>query len=242
MRTEHNIASRLMEASGSTVINLGSGGQSPDVYTALARVFIGLKRPQKVVLVFYENDFDAAPGSIYSSQTELFSPYLGVEFREATQAFYDEAREFVYAERSRFVAGTKSTLEKMKRVLDKVLDGAKSMLALKEIRKAIWRGDETFNYVKLAIETTVQECAKFDPGCDVYVVYIPPSQHFRPRPKRFIEAQVSYLRKVMAEIEQPVTLVDLSASLDRSSYAPAGGHLSIEGYRLVAERILAHAN
>ncbi len=240
--TEHNIASRLMESSGSTVINLGSAGQSPDVYTALARVFIGLKRPQKVVLVFYENDFDAPGGSIYVSQTDLFSPYLGDDFREATKAFYDEAREFVEAEKSRYVAGRKSALEKIRKVRDKFLDGATRILTLKEIRKAIWRGDETFNYVKLAIETTVQECAKFDPGCDVYVVYIPPSQHFRPRPKRFIEAQVSYLRKVIAEIEQPVTLVDLSDSLDRSSYAPAGGHLSIEGYRLVAERILAHAN
>lgn len=240
--TEHNIASRLIEASGSTVINLGSAGQSPDAYTALARVFIGLKRPQKVVLVFYENDFDAPDGSIYSSQTDLFSPYLGGDFREATKAFYDAAREFVYAEKSRFVAGQKSTLEKMKRVLSKVFDGAKSMLTLKEIRKVIWRGDETYNYVKLSIETTVQECAKINPGCDVYVVYIPPSQYFRPRPRRFVEAQVSYLRKVIAEIEEPIPLVDLSDSLERSSYAPKGAHLSIEGYRLVAERILAHAN
>ncbi len=91
--TEHNIASRLMEASGSTVINLGSPGQGPDVYTALARVFIALTRPQKVALVFYENDFDAPDRSIYSSETELFSPYLNVEFREATKAFYDEVRE-----------------------------------------------------------------------------------------------------------------------------------------------------
>ncbi len=237
--TEHNIASRLMEASGSTVINLGSPGQGPDVYTALARVFIALTRPQKVALVFYENDFDAPDRSIYSSETELFSPYLNVEFREATKAFYDEVREFVDAERSRFVAGQKSTLEKTRRPLSKVL---KRVLSLKEIRKAILHGDETYNYVQLAIETTVQECAKFDPECDIYVVYISPSQYFRPRPKRVVQAQVSYLRKVIAGIERPITLVDLSDSLERSSYAPKGPHLSIEGYRLVADRILAQAD
>jgi len=240
--TEDNVASRLMTASGKPVINLGSAGNGPDKYVALARVFIKLKRPTRVVLMFYENDFDAPDHSIYVDRPEFFSAYGRKTFRADTEAYFKEVQDYMATERSRFVAGNKkSWSRRLRKARDKVIDAAARVLTLRDIRNVLLQNVETFNYVRLAVETAASECGKFQPGCDVIVVYIPPSQYFRSRPQRFIEAQADYLRSVVAQTKGRITYIDLNGSLQRSSYAPEGPHLSIEGYRLVAVKILEHS-
>lgn len=236
--TADNVASRLMQASESPVINLGSGGNGPDKYAALADVFIKLKRPKRVVLMFYENDFDAPDGSIYVGRPELFSAYASKTFRADTEAYFKEALDYMAAEKSRFIAGGRNWRQQIGKMRDRVADAVARVLTLRDIRNVLWQNVETFNYVRLAVETAASECGKFQPGCDVIVVYIPPSQYFRSRPQRFVEAQADYLRDVVAQTKGRVTFIDLNGSLQRSSYAPEGPHLSVEGYRLVADQIM----
>lgn len=238
--SEYNIASQLMKDSGASVINLGSGGNGPDRYTALARVFIPLKRPRRVVLVFYENDFDTPSGSIYVDQTRLYAPYFGDNFRESTKGFYDGVRKLMDVRRSQFIEKKQRTFsDRMRKSWNKVVDAVDRVTTLRDIRNTVLQNVETYNYVQLAIETTASECAKLQPSCDIVVVYIPPSQYSRSRPERFIHAQVSYLRTVTEKLGKPIAFIDLSESLKRSSYAPKGPHLSIEGYGQVAEAIMA---
>lgn len=240
--TEHNIASRLMNASGASVINVGSAGNGPNRYVALARVFIPLTKPGKVVLVFYENDFDAAAGSIYVSQTRLFAPYFGNDFQEDSKAFYAELKRFMDREKKRYISsGENDWSRKLSKIADKLVGAASRILLLEDLRNVLWRNAESFNYARLAIETVAQECSKLTPECDVVVVYIPPSADMRPRPQGFIQEQATYLRNAIAQIETPIAFVDLSRSLDRAMYAPKGAHLSIEGYGLVADRIMSAA-
>jgi len=236
--TEHNIASRLMQTSGDPVINLGNADTGPDRYTALARVFIGLTRPRQVVLIFYENDFNAADGSIYVDHPELYSAYGNGTFRASSQAFYKAMRDYIDGEKSRFIAGEKSWSRRIRKTRDKVIDGVERVLALRDIRTVLMQNVETFNYVRLAVETAANECGNFKPGCELIVVYIPPSQYFRLRPQRFIEAQADYLRSVVAQMKGRIAFIDLTGALDRKSYAPEGPHLSIEGYKFVANKIL----
>ena len=209
--TADNVASRLMQASGNPVINLGSAGNGPDKYAALADVFIKLKRPTRVVLMFYENDFDAPDGSIYVGRPELFSAYGSKTFRADTEAYFNEVQNYMAAEKSRFVAGKKKTWpQRIRKVRDKVADATARVLTLRDIRNVLMQNVETFNYVRLAVETAANECAKFQPACDVIVVYIPPSQYFRARPERFIEAQADYLRSVVAQTKGGITFIDLN--------------------------------
>ena len=241
VHTQHNIAARLEETSGDTVINLGSISNGPAVYVGLVRVFLELTRPKKVVLFFYINDFNDPSGSIYVSQTALFSPYSSGDFPAATRAFYEDIEAFLDTERLRFIAQEKSEglgeiIQEM--LLNRFFGRVQLLLTLTELRKGISRVYQQNNYVQLAIETAAKECGKFDPGCDVIVVYIPPSQYFRPTAQHIIDSQLAYLWKVKEGIERSIKLVDLSGVLDRSSYAPEGHHLSVEGYRLVADRIL----
>jgi len=238
--SEDNIASRLMKGSKRAVINLGSAGNGPDRYVALARVFIGLTRPSKVVLIFYENDFNVADGSIYATQTDLFAPYFSGDFQKSTRAFYDDLRKLIDAKRSQFLSQEKRWSERFAKVRRKVVSGAERVLTLADIRNVVLHNIESFNYVQLAVETTAQECAKLDPACEVIVVYIPPSQYFRPRPRPFIDAQVADLRDVISKVDGSITFIDLCDKLDRKSYAPEGPHLSIGGYRFVAEQISKH--
>jgi hypothetical protein len=189
--------------------------------------------------MFYENDFDAPDGSIYVDRPELFSAYASETFRADTESYFRETEDYMAAEKSRFVAGKKKSWgQRIRKVRKKAVDAAERVLTLRDIRNVLLQNVETFNYVRLAVETAANECGNFKPGCGLIVVYIPPSQYFRSRPQRFIEAQADYLRSVVAQMKGRVAFIDLTGSLDRKSYAPEGPHLSIEGYKFVADKIL----
>jgi len=228
------------------VLNLGTQGNHPVHYAALAKKFIRKIRPKTVVLLFYANDnMLGNEESPYYKQyiernTEYFTSETSVEMRlsEKLNEYYVQSKPIVKGLISAQLDDAASFLGR-----GNLFDRAKKYLLLSTIRKQIekvgrefFADDSELHFSsKLAVDTLVDECHIND--CIPVVAYIPNSTFWRPDPRStgYSELLSEYSK------EKGTFFIDLTESIradDESNYAVKGPHLSPKGYKIVADNLL----
>lgn len=226
------------------VINLGTIGNGPVHYAAIAKTFVPRLRPKTLVLLFYSNDFEAFAG---------FSVYHDLYFNGAV-TYFDEAGEGLRPS-PRLTEFYKAAQELAVARVAKQLDGADLLqrfsttsrywsgqrLELKFLRKQL--GDQLSALMlakglpfgaRLAVDTAIEACGAA--GCRPVIAYIPSSVdwHDGTASDRYAGMLSAYAR------EQGIVFFDGTPALRAlgpEAYARLGGHLSPGGYRVFAEEL-----
>jgi hypothetical protein len=227
------------------VVNLGTGGNGPIHYAALAKTFLPRIKPKYAVMIFYANDnqvFDDLEKSYHYK-------YYFVENRsyfldgEKLQSNPDLARFYKEATTVMGLAINDKAEEVQPSFFERgpLLQRASKYLSLPNIRWLL--GTFKFNQnrseldlgSKLAIDSLVLECQR--PACQPLVVYIPNSDFWRPdsRAKSFEDALAK--RAANLRISFWSASQELSEIPNNAAYAIKGPHLSPIGNSIVAEGI-----
>lgn len=239
---------------GYTSINLGTGGNSPVHYAAIAKTFTKVKPPRYLVLVFYPNDYveyedqDIYNEIFFHTDVEYFDPVIknasgNPALSSNLLALYQASNAMLA---SPLVESPPAPVRKFKATTNshpaKAISEAPlannhfKLDHLKSLGLSMWqRSQLKLPYgSQLAIDTAISECKKYH--CQPIVVYIPNSQFWRPdaRASTFNELLKKYSKKSGVDF---VDTTDAITAMGRKAYAAKGPHLSPDGYRLVAARI-----
>ncbi len=238
-------------------INLGTGGNGPIHYAAIAKTFIPIMPVKNVAIIFYPNDNLDESQSLYKKyyfedNIEYFNRNTQTKKPVSISAnlinLYKDAQiiaeEAVKHNLKNSIANASiKVVEEMHGEEDKMTLLRASLKMKNMHRLAGWmkRNFSAFALQlpyssKLAIDTLDLECKKYK--CNPIIVYIPNSVYWRPNPdtKKYLAA----IKKYTAT--RKLSFIDTSSdieSLGLSAYSPQGPHLSPVGYKLVAELILA---
>lgn len=256
---DENISGHLL-ARGMATLNLGTGGNSPVHYAAIAKTFLGVKAVKNAVMVFYPND------NISDERESVFNKlfisgsakYFASKGKDGSSPRLSRGLDSVYEDSEALLAASVRELDTQRQVsvsqcaeskkvgarIRTYAAGVKSHLALKNLHNLV-RGhvikpveqstQKELPYgSRLAIELLQRECEVNK--CRPLVVYIPNSDFWRPDPRA-----KHYARLLRDQAEKSgVPFLDAStqlAELGRSAYAIKGPHLSPEGYSAVAALI-----
>ena len=227
------------------VVNLGTGGNHPIHYAALAKTFLPRIKPKYAAMIFYANDnqvFDDLEKSYHYKYyfVENRSYFLDGEKLRSNpdlERFYKEAttvmRLAINDEREEVQP---SFFER-----EPLLQRASKYLSLPNLRRLL----DTFGLIqnrseldlasRLAIDSLVLECQL--PACQPLIVYIPNSEFWRPdsRAKSFEDA----LAKRAADLRISFWSAsrELSEIPNNAANAIKGPHLSPIGNSIVAKGI-----
>ena len=239
--------SGVLNAKGLSTLNLGLGGNQPFGYMAAITTIVPIALPKHLVLVFYANDYEILPKQTYFRElieAALLSPddfpeqyvrqYLTPN--SALRIFFKQI-EAIYTADSENVEDAAAMVGGN---LNRFLDRAIPHLKLDIFRTLLMRQTgELPETTRLTIEIAEKVCKKN--ACNVHVLYIPSSDFWRPNAiSDLYAAQIEEYVSQNRSIEYIDVSNDYVDPSNRSDYAPAGGHLSIDGYRKVAE--LIHKN
>lgn len=226
------------------VLNLGTIGNNPIHYAAIAKTFVPKITTRFVVIVFYANDFDS--GRVLSlsylmhfkNSPHYFEDTQGpLKLSEEITNFYAEADEFAIAKVTEDIDG--ADLKKKFSPTKRYWSGKRFELKLvREQAVGLFRRlfpDLSLPFsTKLAIDTIVDVCRQ--DSCTPVVAFIPPSPrwHQDPAAGLYLRLLSDYAqRKGLKFIDGTQTV----GPLGDSAYAKLGGHLSPEGYKAFADQL-----
>lgn len=247
---EVSIAGVLNNA-GLKTINVGSVSNSPIHYAALSKTIIPKVKPRFAVIVFYAND--NVPDEEKSIFYELYfknSPSLDVQYFDSNskrlelskkiKSFYEELTPITENYKSIYLAVESPREKNAITEMQATYNVAKAHLKLSKLReliKALFHSPKLSLIpfgTKLAVDTLLEYC-NANTNCTPIVVYIPNSSFWRPDPRaEYYKLSISNY----AHEKYPNNLIflDCTDTLKNNGqlYAPAGPHLSKEGYRAVS--------
>ena len=239
------------------VINIGTSGNHPIIYAALAKNFLSKIKPKYAVMIFYANDnqffkdiedsyhykyFFIQNRSYFSNTNELLlNPNLEEFYKEATASMLQTVN--------------KQVIDKSEGVIPSFIERgslflrASKYLSLPTIRilvRGVWSSIISNKNIldsasKLAIYTLASECQR---PCEPLIVYIPNSDFWDP------DSRAKSYENLLAKQAEDLNISFWSASKELSkipnneAYAIEGSHLSPLGYSIVAKGIkqLVNAN
>ncbi len=226
------------------VLNLGTIGNNPVNYAAIAKTFLPKIKAKVVVLVFYANDFDS--GSMFSfnylmnfvnSPNYFEAKKDKLELSESMMNFYKDAEKIVISEVMRDLDG--AALKKRFAPTNRYLSGKRFELRLLReqfvglIRRFFPNASMPFS-TRLAIDTTIDVCKRNH--CTPIIAFIPPSDKWNPDPDARLYS------KLLSEYARSKGLQFFDATqslrtLGERAYAIKGGHLSPRGYKMFADEL-----
>lgn len=243
----------IIRAAGHKTFNLGSGGNAPIHYAAVAKTFIPRIKPKHAVLVFYANDNKTAKTPEALQEDFYYRRYIAGDAADhyvaavgsalipakIVQDVADEAARITLLR----VNDMSSIDETMARAEERKASKNRPLFLnpkywelwhTKQIIRGAFKKASLDEASKLAIQTVQEECAKA--GCKVLVGFIPPSAYWRPDNRA---AAYAGMLKEFSQ-EQGAAFIDLTEALKpmgRDAYALKGPHLSPAGYKRAAETI-----
>lgn len=228
---QYSIAGRLGRQF--EIINLGMSGNGPLNYALTARTFIGKLKPRIVIVIFFSNDNEHEYDSIFENNnfTQQNNLYTNHTVALPTlQQFYHKAIKIAFND------GGVEQNTNSRNTLFRRLKPHLQLSTIRRLISAFIENQQLSVSSKLAIDLTVEECRKH--GCKPVFAYIPTSDFWRPDPraKQYSSQLKNYIQYAYPDIGFVDTTFELN-SLGREAYAPAGPHLSKEGYRLVSDAI-----
>tara|TARA_B100000963_G_scaffold263720_1_gene231836 strand:+ start:483 stop:1652 length:1170 start_codon:yes stop_codon:yes gene_type:complete len=247
---KYTISERFQNLSGDLTYNLGASGASPAHYEAVIKMLLepmykseDRSKKDNVVLIFYFNDNckSCEPNLIpYEKAKKIYHPIIPNSVGLTVNPKYSENIE-------KLVEKSEVKLKVQNEKLNKLsFNFLRNFFALTEIKKIIRnytyhfgllskynKNDATQKSIVALQELCIDRCKPF-------TAYIPPQSKGivlgSERYKNHIK-NVSKKNKVSY-----VPLENVIRSNNFLDYAPKGGHLSIEGYKKVAEYIHKHIN
>lgn len=247
---DQTISGHLARA-GLTVLNLGTGGNGPIQYAALAKTFVPRTSPRFVFVFFHPNDNLDETGSVYrsvffgTSAAQYFDGPDDAHARpisKALGALYAEASEMLRypspgAELKPAPLVTRESVD------EPFLARVGRSLRLTHLRAAftaISSGERLETNLpwstRLAVDTTLAVCPK--PSCTAAFVFVTNSDYWSPDHRA--DAYKRSLRHYVQSRAGASSFLDTSEGikeLGRSGFAPAGKHYSPDGYARVAGQV-----
>jgi len=224
------------------VLNLGTWGNNPIHYAAIAKTFISRIKPKSVAIIFYANDNgEGNRDSIFyrqyfENQSIYFDENNDKEPSHVLLQFYNESEPIVQSILNAEMKAAPIPKHKSGWIrLKKYLGLPHLRLVGNKLIEDIKLKAEIPFSSKLAIDTLVETCKVNH--CQPIIVWIPNSEFWRPdsRAKSYANLLLGYSKV------RKVTFVDTTQvllSLGNRAYAEKGPHLSPQGYELVAQQIL----
>ncbi|CUJ69292.1 Uncharacterised protein [Achromobacter sp. 2789STDY5608633] len=253
------LAGQLQTKVDGVVLNLGTAGNGPIHYAAIAKTFLPAIHPRHAVMVFFANDNLDESRSIYRSFLDRDLDYL-IQYPEGrldlapnVRALYVDAVARIpapmgadpkpYSPSPQTMSDIRQweAARRAQRLGRNVGPAWQSSLSLATLRATIrqlaadWRGQPPWS-TTLAVDTLKQYCKA--PECEPLIVYIPPSEFWSP------DSRADHYRDGLKRYSERahVRFVDASPELESigpRAYARSGPHLSPEGYEAVAGAISA---
>ncbi|MDF8364710.1 GDSL-type esterase/lipase family protein [Achromobacter anxifer] len=250
----YTLAGQLKGKLQGSVLNLGTAGNGPIHYAAVAKTFLPVIRPRLAVMVFFANDNLDESKSVYRSFLDGDLEYLirgrdgSLGLAPSVKALYADAvaripaplgadpKPYTPAPQTMLAIRQWEAARRAQRVGRADVLAWQSRLRLDALRSAVrdrasdWQGNVPWS-TSVAVDTLKQYCRP--PECQPLVAYIPPSEFWSPdsRAEHYREGLKRYAEHAH------VRFVDASPELESigpRAYARSGPHLSPDGYEAVA--------
>lgn len=244
------LAGKLQSEVPGPILNLGTAGNGPIHYAAIAKTFLPAVQPRRAVMVFFANDNLDESKSVYRSFLDGDLEYL-IRGRDGSlglapnvKALYADAvaripapmgadpKPYAPAPQTMQAIRQWEAARREQRVGRTEVLAWQGRLRLDAFKSAVrdlasdWQGDVPWS-TSVAVDTLKQYCRP--PECQPLVVYIPPSDFWSPDPRA-----KGYRERIKRYVEHAgVAFVDTSPALDSigpRAYARSGPHLSPDGY------------
>lgn len=216
------------------VVNLGTAGNAPLHYAALAKNFIPYLKPKNVVLTFYANDNGIGEKDSIYFQKYFVEGKSYFEMSKDLDQFYKAAEPLV----QKIINGGDAGFENQGgSSAYKILKYMRLPTLSHQLRMLLHKfgllsADGLHFSSKLAIDTAQQMCEINN--CRLYIAWIPNSKFWHPDEDS--SGYAALLRNYSAQ--KNIEFFDLSDEINkingRGGYADKGPHLSPEGNKAVA--------
>ena len=235
------ISNYLQNLTDINTINLGSSCNCPYEYIALLKSLVkpiisNSKKLNKVVLTFYEND-DIASNRIDERLIRNLKEITTFSFEgnvSPTNEYVDTVNEIIF---NNFPTQTNEIVNEIKNSGNKLKNNnlnARFLYPIISLYPLRSRFNKSFSSpAERSIELLSRICSD---KCKPYVAYIPNSSYWRDNS----DSNLFKRRLLNLTKQKEIKFIDTENVINKNSikdFAPEGPHLSIEGYRKVAEYI-----
>ncbi len=226
-----DIASQLREISGSSVINLGYGGNGTLLEFATLKEYFEIRKFKNVIWIFYPNDFGSYNAEI---KNKILKKYI--ENPNYSQELHLRQNEIDLIAREMIEKKTKGMNIEKKIYFHDIL----KFLKLYNVRRIIQKRESIINYnifetIKLAEKFAKKNSANF------YFVYIPNVNELKKNyNSNYYNKTLDYLLKNKINV---IDIKNFINSFDKpNSFYPfeiykTGDHFSENGYKLISNKI-----
>jgi len=250
---KYSIAGRLRKKYN--VINLASNGNTTAHYISLIQTFTKYFNPEKaLVLILYINDFD-------EKQKDIFNKFILDKYLVQNIKYFDENNllngkpqslsnniiklfdfagpivdEIINNQFHNKKIKENLIFERLPRVL-------KRHYTLPEYRNILFTKKNVIlpNNIKFTLQKLSENCGSnslANKECKPIVVFIPASEYWKPgfNNDYYREALNDFISKSENDIKFYDSTKDLE-NLKMNAYSPIGGHLSVDGYKIISDKI-----
>ncbi len=229
---DKTISGRLQEQFN--VLNLGTAGNNPLHYAALAKNFVPITQPKILILTFFANDNGIGErDSIYYKKYFIENQRYLVEKNnkhlvpENLRNFYSTIQPILNSITGDDLSSNSYSGNSFYKILKYM-----SLPTLRHVIKMTYSTELHFSS-KLAIDEAQKTCNIY--GCKLFVLWIPSSKFWHPdgQANGYSEKLKNYCKK------NNIPFIDSNNTLEKVSnnYALKGPHLSPEGYQAIANLI-----
>ena len=223
------------------VINLGTSGNEPIHYSALAKVFLPKIKPKYAAIIFYANDNGVGVEESYYykhyfiNKKGYFEDPKDSNIDPNLKSFYKDSNILLKELLSKNINGSEENFIERGPIFQRIKRYFSLPFTRHLLRNFINKSNKLDFGSKLAIDTLNTTCLEI--GCKPLVVFIPNSNFWRPDSRAKVYETLLLEYSLKSNIQFWSSRVELEENGSDNGYALKGPHLSPLGNSIVAKGI-----